>query len=185
MVLSRLSAYKRIDLAIQACNILKRRLIIIGDGPDRKRLERLAGPTIEFKGRQPDTYVSQAAAECRALIFPGEEDFGMAPLEVNAAGRPVVAFRAGGALETVRESETGLFFEQQDSAVLADAIGRLENHTWSQEHLRQHAAQFDRSRFENRIRTFLSSVAPGIETAHETGLPSHSHCLSQPQVSSL
>ena len=97
LVVSRLVAYKRIDLAIEACNRLRRRLVVIGDGPDRARLEALAGPTVTFLGRQPDAVVSDAAAGCRALLFPGEEDFGIAPLEANAAGRPVVAWRGGGA----------------------------------------------------------------------------------------
>ena len=96
----RVDAIQRIDLAIEACNKLQRRLVIIGEGPDRKRLEKLAGPTVRFLGRQPDSVVARRAGRCRALLFPGEEDFGMSPLEVNAAGRPVIAYNAGGAIET-------------------------------------------------------------------------------------
>ncbi|HKP47269.1 MAG TPA: glycosyltransferase, partial [Pyrinomonadaceae bacterium] len=106
LVLSRLVPYKRIDLAIEACTKLNRKLIVVGDGPDRARLEKLAGPSVTFLGRQPDEAVVRLASRCRALLFPGEEDFGMTPLEVNAAGRPVIAFRAGGALETVIEGRT-------------------------------------------------------------------------------
>jgi len=94
LVLSRLVPYKRIDLAIAACTKLNRQLLVVGDGPDRARLEKIAGPSVRFLGRQSDEAVSRFAARCRALLFPGEEDFGMTPLEVNAAGRPVIAFRA-------------------------------------------------------------------------------------------
>jgi glycosyltransferase involved in cell wall biosynthesis len=122
LVLSRLVSYKRIDLAIEACKRLNRRLIVIGDGPDRARLEKMADDRIEFLGRQPDKVVNYYAARCRALLFPGEEDFGMAPLEANASGRPVIAYRAGGAMETVREDITGVFFDQPSANSLAEAI---------------------------------------------------------------
>lgn len=163
LVLARLVAYKRIHLAIQACNMLKRRLIIIGDGPDRRRLERLAGPTIEFKGRQAESAVREATAQCRALLFPGEEDFGLTPLEANASGRPVIAYRAGGALETVRQGETGVFFEAATPASLAEAIESLDRMKWQPGLLRQHAAAFDRPLFLERIRSFLRSVAPSAK----------------------
>jgi len=100
LVLSRLLAYKRIDLAVAACTRLNRPLVIIGDGPARAQLGKLAGPSVKFLGWQSDEDVARYAARCRALLFPGEEDFGMTPLEVNAAGRPVIAYRSGGALET-------------------------------------------------------------------------------------
>jgi glycosyltransferase involved in cell wall biosynthesis len=160
LILSRLSAYKRIDLAIEACNWLGRRLIIIGDGPDRARLEALAGPTITFMGRQPDATVNQALSRCRALLFPGEEDFGIAPLEANAAGRPVIAWRGGGALETVREHETGVFFDEPTPESLAAAMTRLERQSWDPSRLRSHASTYDRPVFHRRIRDFLKSVAP-------------------------
>src|SRR6185312_10862919 len=112
LILSRLVSYKRIDLAIEACKRLDRRLVIIGDGPDRARLQKMAGPRTEFLGRQSDQQVNRYASRCQALLFPGEEDFGMVPLEVNASGRPVIAFRAGGAIETVIDGVTGVFFEK-------------------------------------------------------------------------
>jgi glycosyltransferase involved in cell wall biosynthesis len=158
LVVSRMVAYKRIDLAIRACNLLHRRLVIIGDGPDRQRLERLGGPTIEFRGRQPDAAVTQALSECRAVLFCGEEDFGMVPLEANASGRPVVAWKGGGALETVREGETGVFFTTATPESLAGAIQDLEVRTWDPQVLRSHAAQFDQPIFIQRIREFLRSV---------------------------
>ena len=160
LVLSRLVPYKRIDLAIEACNRLNRRLVIIGDGPDRARLQKLAGPKTEFLGRQPDSLVNKFASRCRALLFTGEEDFGMVPLEVNAAGRPVIAFRGGGAMETVVEGVTGVFFDQPTAASLEDAIEEFESRIWSQNALRRHAEKFDRSVFTFRVLQFLASVAP-------------------------
>jgi glycosyltransferase involved in cell wall biosynthesis len=160
LVLSRLMPYKRIDLAIEAAKRMNRRLIIIGDGPDRARLEKLADDRIEFLGRQPDKIVNYYAARCQALLFPGEEDFGMVPLEVNAAGRPVIAYRGGGALETVVENVTGVFFDQQNGHSLAEAIEKFEGLNWQQETLRQHAEKFDRNVFAFRVLQFLGSVAP-------------------------
>lgn len=163
LVLSRLVPYKRIDLAVEACTRLKRKLIVIGDGPDRARLEKLAGPTVQFLGRQPDDAVVNYAVRCRALLFPGEEDFGMTPLEVNAAGRPVIAFRAGGAIETVIEGVTGVFFETPDAAALAETIQRFEQQSWDVSAMQAHARKFDRAVFADRLLTFLRQVAPATE----------------------
>ena len=160
LILSRLMPYKRIDLAIEACKRANRRLIVIGDGPDRPRLEALADHRIEFLGRQPDEIVNYYASRCRALLFPGEEDFGMAPLEANAAGRPVIAYRGGGAVETVEEGTTGVFFDQADSRALGEAIEKFEGLHWDQSALRRHAEKFGRSVFAFRVLQFLSSVAP-------------------------
>ncbi|MEO8435160.1 MAG: glycosyltransferase [Pyrinomonadaceae bacterium] len=160
LVLSRLMPYKRIDLAIEACNRLQRPLVVIGDGPDRKRLEKLGGPLTRFMGRQPDSVVARYASRCRALLFPGEEDFGMSPLEVNAAGRPVIAYKGGGAMETVIPSVTGLFFDEQTPASLANAIEEFETYSWNPRVIRHHAERFDRTVFSFRMLQFVSSVAP-------------------------
>lgn len=160
LVLSRLMPYKRIDLAIEACKRMNRRLIIIGDGPDRARLEKLGDDRIEFLGRQSDQIVNYYAARCRALLFPGEEDFGMAPLEANAAGRPVIAYRAGGAEETVVDGKTGVFFDSPNALALSEAIEQFESMHWSQILLRRHAEKFDRNVFAFRVLQFLGSVAP-------------------------
>jgi glycosyltransferase involved in cell wall biosynthesis len=160
LVLSRLVPYKRIDLAIEACKRLDRRLVIIGDGPDRARLEQLAGPKTEFLGRQSDQSVNRYASRCRALLFPGEEDFGMVPLEVNASGRPVIAYRGGGAVETVVDGVTGLFFDKPDSASLVSAIEDFESRSWRKEAFREHAEKFDEKVFAYRVLQFLGSVAP-------------------------
>src|SRR2546430_15412135 len=160
LVLSRLMPYKRIDLAIEAFKRKNRPLLIIGDGPDRARLENIADDRIEFLGRQPDAIVNYYAARCRALLFPGEEDFGMAPLEANAAGRPVIAYRGGGAIETVEEGKTGVFFDRPDSRTLANAIEEFESLKLDQYTLRWHAEEFDRTVFAFPVLQFLGSVAP-------------------------
>jgi len=160
LVLSRLVPYKKIDLAIEACSQLNRPLVVIGDGPDRARLESIAGPTVRFLGRQSDVEVNKYAAGCRALLFPGEEDFGITPLEINAAGRPVIAYRAGGATETVLEGETGLFFDDPTSDSLAATVKDFETHQWNRNVLRKHAESFGQDVFASRLLEFLSSIAP-------------------------
>ncbi|HXD30879.1 MAG TPA: glycosyltransferase [Pyrinomonadaceae bacterium] len=160
LILSRLVSYKRIDLAIEACKRLDRRLVIIGDGPDRARLQKMAGPRTEFLGRQSDQQVNRYASRCQALLFPGEEDFGMVPLEVNASGRPVIAFRAGGAIETVIDGVTGVFFEKPRVDSLISAIEDFESRTWRSAVLREHAEKFDNKVFAYRVLQFLGSVAP-------------------------
>lgn len=160
LLLSRLAPYKRLDLAIEACKKLDRPLVVIGDGTARRQLEKIAGPKTRFLGRQPDAVVSQYAGRCRALIFPGEEDFGMTPLEINASGRPVVAYRAGGATETVISGETGVFFEKQTVDSLIQGIDEFEELSWNRRALRRHAEKFNRQVFASRIGSFLNEVAP-------------------------
>lgn len=169
LILSRLVPYKRIDLAVEACTRLNRPLVVIGDGPDRARLEKLAGSVVRFVGRESDEAVAHYAAHCRALIFPGEEDFGMTPLEINAAGRPVIAFRGGGALETVVDGVTGVFFSEPNSASLAQAIEDFETRTWNAAELRAHASRFDRTVFAERLLEFLGQVAPGVQLETRSG----------------
>jgi glycosyltransferase involved in cell wall biosynthesis len=162
-VLARLISYKRIDLAIEACSRLGRRLLIIGDGPDRHRLMAKAGPTVQFLSRLSDAEVEHYAARCRALLFPGEEDFGMAPLELAAAGRPTIAYRAGGAAETIVDSVTGIFFDRQEVSDLAEAIVRFERQEWSPKVLRTHAEGFSAEVFQARFRQFLAQVGAPID----------------------
>ncbi len=160
LVLSRLVPYKRFDLAIKACLALNRELVIIGNGPDRARLEGVAcgSPKIKFLGRVPDEVVADYARRTRALLFPGEEDFGMTPLEVNAAGRPVVAFRGGGATETIVEGLNGVFFDEPTAESLAAAIERLESESWSMSAIRGYASQFDTVVFRGRIQAILRAA---------------------------
>lgn len=158
LVLSRLVSYKRLDVAIEACTKLRRKLLIIGSGPDRPRLEALAGPTVTFLGHIPDRKVEHIASRCRALLFPGEEDFGMAPLEIAAAGRPTIAYRAGGAVESIIENETGVFFEAQTPEALAEVIEEFERMTWFSGLLRRHAETFSSAVFHDRFRMFLRRI---------------------------
>ena len=160
LVLSRLLAYKRVDLAVEACTRLNRPLVVIGDGPARAQLEKLAGRSVKFLGWQNDEAVARYAARCRALLFPGEEDFGMTPLEVNAAGRPAIAYRSGGALETVVEGHTGLFFDDPTTDSLVQAIADFETRSWDSLALRHHAEKFSRAVFAARLTEFLNAVAP-------------------------
>jgi len=160
LVLSRLAAYKRIEIAVEACTRLNRPLYVIGDGPDRKRLQALAGPSVKFLLRQSDEAVNGYVSGCKALLFPGEEDFGIAPLEVNAAGRPVVAYRGAGATETIREGLNGVFFDAPSAQALMNAIERFESVEWDQQAIRRHAEQYDLAVFQQRILAAVADFRP-------------------------
>ena len=169
LVVSALVPYKRLDLAIQAVNRLGRRLLVVGSGPEERALRALAGPGVEFLGWRSDTEIAELYRRCRALVFPGVEDFGIVPLEAMAAGRPVVAFAAGGALETVvppggPEPPTGLFFDAQTVDALVDALRRLESGAiaFDPKRLRARAEEFDRPRFKERIAAFLGLDLSGL-----------------------
>ncbi len=163
LVLARLVPYKRIDLAVSACTQMGKHLIVIGSGPALEMLKSCAGPTVRFLGRASDEEVEYYVSRCRALIFPGEEDFGMAPLEVAAAGRPTIAFRAGGALETIVEGETGLFFDDQTTEALVNAIERFEQRAWSPQQIRSHAEGFSTEVFQARFAAFLGRIGAPID----------------------
>ena len=169
VVLSRLVPYKRIDLAVAAFTQLGRRLIVIGTGPALDKLQAGAGPTVEFVGRVSDREVERLVSRCRALIFPGDEDFGMAPVEVAAAGRPTIAFRAGGAIETVVEDVTGLFFDEQTTESLVDAVTRFEQKEWSPHVIRKHAEGFSREVFRARFAKFLRRIGAPIDEEYAVG----------------
>jgi glycosyltransferase involved in cell wall biosynthesis len=162
LVLSRLVSYKNIEIAVKACTELNRRLVVIGDGPDRDRLISFAGPTVTFLGRISNAEVEHYASRCRALLFPGEEDFGMAPVEIAAAGRPTIAYRAGGAVETIVEDVTGVFFDQPTPDSLATAIRRFEIMEWDSKALCSHASGFGIDVFQSNFRRFLSRVGYSI-----------------------
>jgi len=150
-IVSRLNAYKRIDLAVQACTRLGLPLLVAGEGPDRARLEALAGPTVCFLGRVSDDELRRHYATCRAFILPGEEDFGLTPLEAMASGRPVIAYAAGGALETVAEGVTGTFFHAQTADALTDTLRTFDADRYDPARLREHAVGFDKEAFKRKL----------------------------------
>ncbi len=158
LVVSRLVAYKRVDLAVEAFTRMGRPLVVIGDGPARQGLARHAGPTIRFLGRQPDEVVGWHLAACRGLVFPGEEDFGIVPLEANAAGRPVVAYQAGGALDTVIPGRTGVYFAEQTLEALSRAVDVCDRTSWDAPTLRRHAERFGEAVFRERILALVRDV---------------------------
>jgi glycosyltransferase involved in cell wall biosynthesis len=155
LIVSRLIPYKRIDLAVQAFNELGLPLKIAGSGRDRQTLEQIAGPNVEFLDRVPDDELPTLLQRCRAFIFPGVEDFGITPLQANAAGRPVIAYRAGGALDTVVEGRTGLFFDEPTPESLAAAVRALETMAFEPEAIRQHALHFDKTVFQRELKRFV------------------------------
>lgn len=155
LCVSRLQEYKKIDLAISACNQLGVKLKVIGAGPDEVKLKAMAGPTIEFLGRASNETMKEYYAECRAFIFPGEEDFGITPLEAQASGRPVIAYGKGGALETVIENKTGIFFQEQTINSLVEAINRFKTMHFDKKVLRAHAETFDDEVFKSKIKQFV------------------------------
>lgn len=158
LCVSALTPYKRIDVAVDACTRLGRRLDVIGGGPELPRLRRRAGPTVRFLGWQPDASVREAVARCRAFLFPGEEEFGIAPLEATAAGRPVIAYARGALTETVVDGVTGLFFREQTAGALEDAIERAEVTGWSAEKIRAHALRFGEDAFRAEMTAFVDAA---------------------------
>jgi glycosyltransferase involved in cell wall biosynthesis len=159
LVGGRLIPYKRLDLAIQACNLLKARLLVFGDGRDRARLESLAGPTVEFLGTVDEQAKRELLHGCRAFLFPEEADFGITPVEAMAAGRPVVAYGAGGALDTIVEGVTGVFFRQPAVTALADALQRARRTEWDRAAIARHASRFDECTFKDQLRRFVEETA--------------------------
>jgi glycosyltransferase involved in cell wall biosynthesis len=164
LIISAFAPYKRVDLAIEACNRLGRRLVVIGSGQDAARLKSLAGPSVEFLGWRPDAELRDHLRRCRVLLFPGEEDFGIVPVEANACGTPVIAFAKGGATETIvplgREGATGAWFEEQtvDSLVAAmQEFERAENGIDSAAARRQ-SLKFDQRRYETELLGYLGHV---------------------------
>jgi glycosyltransferase involved in cell wall biosynthesis len=158
LCLGQLTGYKRVDLAVKACTLLKKPLQIIGQGPEEARLRSLAGPNIAFLGQLDREAIVHHLQNCSALLFPGEEDFGIVPVEAMAAGRPVIAYAGGGALETVREGITGLFFREQSVASLQEAMERLETTTFDPEAIIRHANAFSEAAFAGAFTELVRRV---------------------------
>ncbi|MBI2062777.1 MAG: glycosyltransferase [Candidatus Yanofskybacteria bacterium] len=159
LMVGRLVPYKRFDLAVKVFNAIDKPLKIVGDGPERKHLEKIVRsvnsgrvkPNVEFLGLVSDYKIPELYARAQALIFPQEEDFGIVPLEAMASGRPVIAYRGGGALETIIENQTGIFFNDQTEISLAQAIGQYYQTDWNSKVIREHALKFDKDVFKAKI----------------------------------
>ncbi|MFP8967016.1 glycosyltransferase family 4 protein [Pokkaliibacter sp. CJK22405] len=160
LLLGQLVRYKRADIAVEAFNKTGKRLIVVGEGEQFDELKAIAGPSVELRGRLPFSEIKSLLAGCKALVFPGVEDFGIVPLEAMACGKPVIAYGKGGALETVQHGVTGLLFDEQNEQSLNNAINQFETdyaqfdcHT-----IRQHASGFGKDVFKRRFSTFVDRI---------------------------
>lgn len=158
LMVGRLIAYKRHDIAIEACNRLKIPLKIIGRGPEMERLRELAGPTIEFLGRVPDEDLPRYYAQCRGFIFPQEEDFGIVAIEAVASGRPIIAYRGGDIPEHLEEGRMGVFFDEQTADAVANALLRFRDKEYDSEYIRSKALRFDKDAFKEKIKKYIEEA---------------------------
>lgn len=168
LIVAALVPYKKVDLAVRAFNKMGKPLIIIGNGSERTKLQELAKRNVQLLGSQPFEVLKDYFERCKAFIFPGVEDFGITPLEAQAAGKPVIAYRAGGALETIKENETGLFFDEQQADSLVEAVAYFEDHIeqFDPQASRQQAEAFRPQKFRNQIKDFLSNRYPSYFSAY-------------------
>ena len=174
LVLSRLLPYKRIDLAIDAAATAGVRLVIAGEGPAAAELQRRArGTPAEVIGWVPDSRIAALVAGAKAVIVPGEEDFGLVPLEAAACGRPAIALRRGGAVETIVEGETGTFFDEQSPQELANALRAFDPSRFDPMRLRRHAEQFAPARFVERLRALVDQIVQQRQDGTRGTLPIH------------
>jgi glycosyltransferase involved in cell wall biosynthesis len=158
LIVGRLIPYKRVDLAVQACTRLNLPLKVGSTGRDLARLKAVAGPTVEFLGRVPDDVLPGLVAGCRAFLFPGAEDFGIAPVEAMAAGRPVIAYASGGALDTVIEGVSGTLFREQSVESLCDALRRFDPDAYDPSVIRRHAEQFAAAVFRQKMSDYIAQA---------------------------
>jgi len=160
LIVSQLAYYKRIDVAVEAFNKLRFPLIIIGEGRERRNLQRIANRNIKFLGFLEDEKIKEYCKNCIAFIFPGQDDFGIAPVEAMSFGKPVLAFRGGGALETILEGETGEFFDDLHPASLADGVRRILKNlkNYNPFIIRKRAEEFSEEKFILNFKRFLSSI---------------------------
>lgn len=157
LIVGRALPYKRFDIAVEAFNKLGLPLKIIGQGPEIKKLRKAARANIEFLGYLSDKEITRYYACCKALIFPQKEDFGITALEAMSAGRPVIAYRGGGALETVAENKTGIFFDSQTPGTIIRAVKKFDNYYFNPKEIREHALGFDKKIFKEKIKKFVEN----------------------------
>jgi glycosyltransferase involved in cell wall biosynthesis len=167
LVAARMLAYRRLDDAVEACTQLGRELVVVGEGPERTRLEALAGPTVRFLGRVDRPTLLDLFRHCHAYLVPGEEDFGIAPVEAMAAGKPVVGLRAGGVAETVIDGSTGVLYDHPGGSGMAVAIERLETLALDPAVIRRRAEEFDVALFRDRWRRLFARL--GVDPSLYSG----------------
>src|SRR3954471_13993742 len=178
-VLSELMPHKRIELAVRAFNQLKRPLVVVGDGPDARRLQRMAGPTIRFTGRVSDAEVARLLATAQALVVTATEEFGIAAVEAQAAGRPVVALDEGGVTESVLEGRTGVFYDEATPAALAAAVAAFDPLSVDPAECVANAHRFSRAAFEQEIRANVApALAAGPSRRGDRGRPARGLALA-------
>lgn len=155
LMVGRLMAYKRFDIAIKAFNKLKLPLKILGRGPEEKRLKKMAGPTIEFLGRVSDEELARYFSNCKAFVFPQEDDFGIVAIEAMASGRPIIAYRGGDIPEHIEEGKTGIFFERQTAKDIIGAVEKFKKCDFDHQYIRETVRKFDRTIFKEKIKNYL------------------------------
>lgn len=170
LCVSRLQEYKRVDIAVEACTKLNVPLVVIGDGPEQQKLKKMAGSCVKFLGRVSDDIIREHYGKCKAFLFPGEEDYGITPLEAQASGRPVIAYGKGGVLETVIDGETGVFFKEQTVESMIEAIKKAKKIEFQKEKLREHAMEFDEEVFRNRLKRFVEEQYKKFEKKETEGI---------------
>lgn len=158
LMVGRLIAYKRHDIAIEAFNRLKLPLKIIGRGPEMKRLQKLAGPTIEFLGRVPEEELPKYYAECRGFVFPQEEDFGIVAIEAMASGRPIIAYRGGDIVEHLEEGKMGVYFNEQTAEAIEQAVIGFDAGLYDPGYIRERALHFDKEQFKATIQDYVTKA---------------------------
>ncbi|KKR61517.1 MAG: Glycosyltransferase, partial [Candidatus Woesebacteria bacterium GW2011_GWA1_40_43] len=158
LIVERLVPYKRVDLAVAAFNFLGLPLIVVGKGSQERKLKAMAKDNVRFKGELTERELADYYRKCAALIFPQEEDFGIAAVEAQAAGTPVIAFKAGGALDTVVDGQTGVFFEKQTVSALSQAIKNFGKISFDAKILRENAERFSKERFKKEFQALVAKI---------------------------
>ena len=158
LIVSRLLPYKNVDKAVEACNNLGKKLLVIGHGPEKEHLQQIAGDTIRIASGVTDAQLRYAYRHCLALLAISYEDFGITPLEAGASGKAVIAYRAGGFLDTIQEGKTGVFIEQPTVEQLQAALEVFNPKDWDADYIREHVDSFSEARFISRLKTYVQAL---------------------------